>query len=194
MRQDVEPAGPGPVPAVPRPAKGRAVGALRTVATVLVLALSTTPARAQEAEVDSLRAVLAGQDEGRLLRVRDRSGRLFEGTYTGLAADSLRLRLVPPEADIALADTAETNRALALGQLLSIERRGRSTARGAWIAGLAGGLAGGFIGTVLHGICESACSTRTSAVLLVGGVGAGAGALLGAIVGAAIPRWHGIWP
>lgn len=165
---------------------------LRSAVAMLALAVWGAAAEAQQTAVESARSLLARQTEGQLLRVHDRSGRLFAGAYAGLTADSLRLG--PPESDVTLADGVTADRTLALSQVQRIERRGRSIGRGAWITGVAGALAGGFLGAVIHELCESDCGSRAGGALSLGAFGGGAGAVFGAIVGAAIPRWHEIWP
>lgn len=77
-----------------------------------------------------------------------------------------------------------------LGEIDRLWTRGRSTAKGALIGGVAGLVIGATYGALISGVtcAESSCTTLGLAAA-VGGIGAAGGAAVGALVGLAIPSW-----
>ena len=77
-----------------------------------------------------------------------------------------------------------------LGEIDRLWTRGRSTAKGALIGGVAGLVIGAIYGALISEVtcAESSCTTLGLAAA-VGGIGAAGGAAVGALVGLAIPSW-----
>ncbi len=126
-----------------------------------------------------LEAVLEQLSPDQHLRLEAGAPRVrFEGRYAGTA-----------DARLALA----TDGGVVHTRLAEIDRlwtRGRSTAKGALIGGVAGLVIGATYGALLSGVtcAESSCTTLGLAAA-VGGIGAAGGAAVGALVGLAIPSW-----
>ncbi len=102
----------------------------------------------------------------------------LEGRYVGTA--DARLALVT---DGGVVHTR-------LGEIDRLWTRGRSTAKGAIIGGVAGLVIGATYGALISEVtcAESSCTTLGLAAA-AGGVGAVGGAAVGALLGLAIPSW-----
>ena len=128
---------------------------------------------------------LATPKSGSVLRVHTATERT-SGTLERLGMQSVGLQKGDGVPEIALAE------------ILRVDRRRRSAARGALIGGGIGGLAlGGFLYWILGAVCESTDGCRDQQVnagligVVLGGAGGG---LLGAGVGSLIPRWERVVP
>jgi hypothetical protein len=77
-----------------------------------------------------------------------------------------------------------------IGEIDRLWTRGRSTAKGALIGGVAGLVIGATYGALISEVtcAESSCTTLGLAAA-AGGIGAAGGAAVGALVGLAIPSW-----
>jgi hypothetical protein len=102
----------------------------------------------------------------------------LEGRYAGTADAGLAL----------VTDDGVVHRRL--GEIDRLWTRGRSTAKGALIGGVAGLVIGATYGALISEVtcAESSCTTLGLAAA-VGGIGAAGGAAVGALVGLAIPSW-----
>lgn len=152
--------------------------------TLLVLpaveATAQQPDTARTARIAAVRSLRLG----RLIRLTRMPGARVEGIVTATSDTMVTLQW---------GDSSVSR--IPVVTIAAIDRRGRSTARGAlWGGGI--GLVAGFAYGLLIG--EIACSetdcTRAEVGAVVGGLGAVSGAVLGAGIGFAIPRWRRVFP
>ncbi len=151
--------------------------------TLLVLpAVEGSAQPPDTARAERLAAVRSLQP-GRLIRLIRMPGARVEGIVTATSDTMVTLQWGDSVSHVPVVTIA------------AIDRRGRSTARGALWGGGIGLVAGVAYGLLIGEIaCAETDCTRAEVAAVVGGLGAVSGAVVGAGIGFAIPRWRRVFP